>query len=114
MIDIIFKIGGDFIDIRLIDKSLYFSKMSGNQLLFSDISGLKLNINGILKEFPDLKEIDDENEIKKIAIERFKDKIKGMNSDKEIVLYLKEDLAKYGYIFYSISKPGFRPTKELK
>jgi hypothetical protein len=114
MLDILFKIGGDLVDIRLIDKSLYFSKVSGNRLLFSDISGLKFDINGIKKEFPDLAILEDSEEIKKIAIERFKQKINGMSSEKEIVLYLKEDLAKHGYILVNISRPGFRPTKEIK
>jgi hypothetical protein len=55
---------------------------------------LKFSKAGILKEYPDLK---DNEQWQQIAIERFRDKIKQMDTEKTIMDYVIEDLKKHGY-----------------
>lgn len=99
--------GDEVIEIRIIGTNVVFrTNKFGSQ--FTDISGLRLSHSGVIKEFPDLK---DNNEWRKIACERFKDKIKKLNSEKERINYIIEDLTKFGYVLRYIQKKGHRPIK---
>lgn len=106
MIGVIFSYGNETVEVRVEDKSVYFrtSTYPG----FVDISGLNLDKKGVIKEFPDLKE---NKEWKKIAIERFKEKIKNMKTEQERIKYIIEDLTKCGYIPLYLQKKGYRPVK---
>ena len=64
-----------------------------------------MNYKGTIKEFPDLKNNDN---WKKIARERFKEKIKSFNSEEDIADYLINDLKKVGYVPLLKQKKGFR------
>lgn len=105
MIQAQFRIGGDII-VAIVD---------GNNVMFGDadgqmttIEGLKLSKGGVIKEFPDLENND---EWRKIVIERFKEKIKTFTSEIDKINYIKEDLIKFGYepLFYQ--QAGHRPKK---
>jgi len=106
MIGIIFQFGTETIEVRIQDNNVLFrtSPLSG----FVNISGIKLNKTGVIKEFPDLK---DKEDWKEIASKRFKDKINKMKSERERADYIIEDLKKYGYVPLYEQRQGFRPKK---
>lgn len=74
----------------------------------ADISGLKLDFHGTIREFPDLK--DDLNWREK-AIERFKKHIKGLKDEDKISDYIIYELRNKGYTPRLKQKPGFRPVR---
>lgn len=80
---------------------------------YTKLEGLQFNVSGIIKEFPDLKD-KEIPEMRKIALQRFKDHLDKMKSEKELIQYVYRELGKSGYIFKSIQKPGFRiqPIKD--
>jgi len=106
MIGIIFKLGNEVLEVRIKD-SVCFFRTSPLQP-FATIDGLKLDKLGVIKEFPDLK---DNKDWKKIAIERFKNKMKELKTEKEQASYIIEDLSKYGYEPQYLQREGFRPVK---
>ena len=104
MIDLIFYQGTEIVFIRVQEKNIMFaSGSSGNK--FGTIDGLKFNYNGVVKEFPDLK---DSPVWKEEAIKRFKEKIRAMNDEEEIANYIIQDLKKYAYVPKWKQKQGFR------
>lgn len=107
MIDLFFQLANEFIIIRIEGNKILFGNSSYGAKM-STIEGLKLNYNGVCREFPDLETRDD---WKEEAIERFKDKIKSMKNEEEISSYLIQDLKKYGYIPKLKQKKGFRVEK---
>jgi len=106
MIGVIFQYGSEVVEVRIMEDKVYFRTTQSPQ--FADISGIKLNKGGVLKEFPDLK---DNDEWASIARERFKEKIKQMKTEEERVQYVIDDLTKYGYKATHLQKAGFRPVK---
>jgi len=106
MIGVIFEFVDQHIEVRVVDRTVLFRTQQSTN--FSDISGIKLDRPGVIKEFPDLK---DNPEWQKIAQERFKDKIKKMNTEEERIKYIIEDLTKFGYKPLHMQKQGFRPVK---
>lgn len=72
------------------------------------LEGLKLSYQGVLKEFPDLKDNDD---WKQIALQRLKEKIKNYNTEMERIKYIKEELTKFGYEPLYYQKKGWRVEK---
>ncbi len=78
--------------------------------MITPITGLRLSKSGTIKEFPDLKE---DEEWKKKAIERLKEKMKKFNTEMDKTEYIKEELIKFGYepLFYQ--RAGHR-TKKFK
>lgn len=106
MIGIIFEFGGDTVEVR-IDNSSCFFRTSQLQR-FATIDGLKLDKVGVIKEFPDLK---DNEDWRKIAIERFKNKMKKMNTEKERVEYVIKDLISFGYKPLYLQREGHRPVR---
>lgn len=101
--------GTQLMAIKLIGGVLYFANQKGHYVSYSTIDGLSLNVSTILEEFPELKG-KETAEIKRIARERFKEKIKGMTSPKQIENYLIEDLKKHGWRLYMSQKKGHRPV----
>ena len=106
MIGLIFSFGTETIEVKIEKPNIFFRTSQFQQ--FGDIDGIKLNKQGVIKEFPDLK---DNKDWEKITRERFKKKVKTMKTEKEIVDYVIKELTKYGYkILYSQEK-GFRVKK---
>ena len=88
----------------------------GNELLFNNpstntittISGLRLNKAGVIKEFSDL---EDDDEWKSKVIERLKEHLKKMKTEEQKLIYVKEELIKYGYKPLYKQRAGFRTHK---
>ena len=106
MIGVVFKFGTEIVEVRVKDSNVFFRNSNSQQ--FADIDGIKLDKQGVIKEFPDLK---DKEDWKQQARERFKNKIKKMKTEQEQVKYVIEDLGKHGYIAKFIQKQGFRPIR---
>ena len=106
MIGIIFNFGTEVIEVRIIRSNVFFRN---SQLTnFVDISGIKLNKVGVLKEFPDLK---DKKNWEEVARTRFKDKIKEYKTERKRANYVIEDLKKFGYKPMYEQVSGFRAKK---
>lgn len=107
MIDILFQFGGDVILVKIEGTRISFGSVNYGSTL-ATIEGLKLNKSGVEKEFPDLKGNPNWREI---AIKRFKNKIKELDSEMDRASYIIEDLKKYGYVGKQIQVKGHRPQK---
>jgi hypothetical protein len=105
MIGLIFSFGTEIIEIRIDGNNILFRN---NQSGFTTIDGIKLDKLGVIKEFPDLK--DNEN-WQNIARQRFKDKIKSFNTEMEKANYIIEDLKQFGYKPMYKQRRGFRVEK---
>jgi len=107
MIDLMFQLAGDYILVRIDGNNILFGNTaSGAQM--ATIDGLKLSREGAMKEFPDLKDNDD---WRKIAIERFKAKIQSMPVEDSKAAYIIADLKNYGYRPLYKQKQGWRGEK---
>lgn len=106
MIGVVFSLANEVVEVRVDGSSVWFRTSQLQR--FADISGIRLDKAGTIKEFPDLK---DNKDWREIAIKRFKEKINKMNSEKEITNYIIEDLSKFGYKPLYLQKAGFRPVK---
>lgn len=98
---------GEITEINIMGHNLLFS--CGHRQL-ATIDGLKLDYEGVIKEYPELKDAKDWR-IK--AIVRFKEKIKTLKGEKEVAKYLVEDLLKHHYKLINAQQDGFRATKNL-
>jgi len=103
-IEVIFYFGTEIVIARVNGHNISFGS-STNGAFLATIDGLKLNRQGVEKEFPDLKGKDTWREE---AIKRFKDKISAMKNEDEVVEYIVSDLKKYGYVPKYKQKSGFR------
>jgi len=101
-----FDIGGQRIIVRVIGNSVLFIDLQNN--IMSPIEGLNLNKQGVEKEFPDLK---GDEEWKQKAIQRFVDKVKSFQTEKEKMDWIIEELKEMGYTPLFIQREGFRPQK---
>jgi len=110
MRQLVFQKGSEMVVIKVENTIVTFAKAQGQYMRFSTIDGLKLNLSGILKEFPDLVELSPE-EARIEAIKRFKAKVGELNEDKAIEEYIVNDLKPHGYILLARMRPGFRPEK---
>ena len=107
MIEIIFELGSEVILVVINGHNVKFGSTTfGAQL--ADISGLKLSYDGVCREFPDLELEDDWREQ---ACERFKEKIKEMKTEDEIVNYIIKELESQGYVAKKKRREGFRDIK---
>lgn len=105
MIKLIFEFGNETILVVINGNDIKFGNtLYGAQL--SDISGIKLSYDGVIKEFPDLEGDDNwENE----ATIRFKDYIKSLKTEEEKAQYIQKELESCGYIGKLKERKGFRP-----
>lgn len=93
MIDILFNYGNDVVLVKINGHSVLFgSTMFGNKM--ADISGLRLDFNGTIREFPDLQ---DNLDWREEAIKRFKQHIKLLDKEEEIADYIIKELRTKGY-----------------
>lgn len=106
MIKLTLKLGSELIEVIV----------NGNELLFYDIGtrtfttieGLKFSKAGVLKEFP---ELENNPDWKKIALERLKEHIKSLQTERDKIDYCMKELIKFGYTALFIQRAGFRPEK---
>jgi len=104
MIELIFELGSEVILVVIKGQDVKFGSTSyGAQM--ADISGLKLDYAGVCREFPDLELVDDWREQ---ACNRFKEKIKKMESENEISDYIITELEKQGYKAKKKGRDGHR------
>lgn len=98
--------------------------VNGNEVLFGEsrgagmvhmakIEGLKLDYQGIIKEFPDLAILPYE-EARLEASKRFRNKICSFKTEEERIKYIIKDLKNYGWEAKQIIRPGFREQKVKK
>ena len=104
MIEILFYLGGEIILVNVDGTNVKFSN-SNFGAVETDISGLKLSHEGVIKEFPDLE--DDENWKEKV-IQRFKEHIRSLKTEEERANYIVDDLKKHGYTAKYKQRKGFR------
>jgi len=107
MIGVIFQFGSEVIEVRVAGNNCVFrnSQYGG---AFAPIEALKLDKSGVIKEFPDL---NNDDEWKRKATERFKDKLKKLKTDEARMEYIIDDLKKFGYKALYYCKKGHRPLK---
>jgi hypothetical protein len=86
----------EVISIKIEGTKIGFSQLQGRNVIYSDISGLKLSIAGIIRQFPDLAD-KDAKEIRKEGVKRFKEHLISLGSEEKIAKYLIDDLKKWGY-----------------
>jgi len=92
------------------NRIISFATLHQGLTMYSTIDGLKFSKVGMLKSFPDLKDLDFA-EMKKEAMKRFKQKIKEMKTEQELHAYIVDDLKNHGYVLYKTEKKGFRTNK---
>lgn len=113
MINLQFKRGTEIFLIKISNKNLCFATITNCIPMWTqDVAGLQLSIAGILKEFPELKDLSND-EIKKEGIKRFKEKINSLPDEQTIMEYLVDDLKKYGYELKLWQRGGHRAKKIL-
>jgi len=105
MITILFGFASDKVLVTIKGKKVTFASTAFGAVE-SEIDGLQLNYEGVIKEHPDLK---DNSNWKSEAISRYKEHINSLNSESEIVKYVVRELRSVGYIPEKIEKEGFRP-----
>ena len=105
-----FKLADEFVKVKIENNSVTFTNSSFNFQNFVSIDGLKLSRDGILKEHPDLKNMED-SEMKAEAIKRFKEHIKNLGGENKVKDYLIKELGNSGYELKLIEQPVFRSKK---
>ena len=107
MIGVIFEYGSEMVEVRIDKTNCYFrTNQFGGALV--PIDSINIDKAGSIKEHPDLK---DRVDWKKETIRRFKEKMKGYNTEMERVKYIIKDLSKVGYKPIYFQRAGHRPQK---
>lgn len=106
-VGIIFEYGPDHIFVRVHGNAITFSSHQ-QQKGGASLQDLKLNKEGVIKEFPDLK---DSPLWREEAIYRFKEKIKSLKTEHSKIQYIIGELKPHGYKVIATQKDGFRPVK---
>lgn len=107
MIKTTFSLGSDMIETIIDGNTIKFFDVSTGTI--TTIEGIRIDKSGSLKEFPDLKNNED---WKRIVIERFKTKFKSFNNENEANNYVIDELQKFGgYKPLYKQRKGFRPEK---
>lgn len=104
MISLLFWLGSEVVIIKIDGNNLLFKNLNANTD-FVPIENLKLNREGVVKEFPDL--VNKEN-WKQEAIVRFKKHFKEIKTEKEKVDYVVGELKNNGYILKQTQIAGSR------
>ena len=107
MITLIFGFASDKVLITIDGNTVKFGSTSFGAVM-ANIEGLQLNYEGVCREHPDL-ELDED--WRKKAAERFKEKIKSYNTEEDRAYYIIEDLKNHGYIPEQMQRKGHRPVK---
>jgi hypothetical protein len=102
----IFKLGSDIVQVGIEGNNLIFLDISSGTV--TTVEGLQFSKSGVIKEFPDLK---DDEEWKKKSIERLKEHMKKIESEMDKLIYVKNELNKFGWEALYYVQKGFRPKK---
>ena len=100
-----FKYANEVVDVIVTGNNLMFLDSSGT---ITTVDGLKISKDGVLKEFPDLK---DDEEWKKKGLQRLKEHIKSFDTETKTMKYIKEELIKFGYEALYYTRAGFRSKR---
>lgn len=103
MIELIFYFGNEIVFVRINGKEVRFANNSRHMI--TDIGGLRLSQEGVIKEFPDLK---DNKDWRVEAVKRFNEKILSLGSEEKISVYIIKELKKCGYTPRYRQRKGFR------
>ena len=106
MIKTTFSLGSDMIETIIDGNTIKFFDVSTGMI--TTIEGIRLDKSGSLKEFPDLK---DNEDWKKITLDRFKTKFKSFKTENEANNYVIDELTKQGYKAIMKQRAGWRPTR---
>ena len=102
-----FKIAGEIVIVKIQGHNVTFADVNTNFNQFYPIEAIKLNVQGCLKENPDLEGLSNE-EIRLASISRFRDHIKKLNNENSIKDYIVTEMGKIGYSLIKIQREGFR------
>jgi len=108
--EMVFELAGEIVIVKIQGRNILFSNSATQFNQFVPLEFLKLSKEGILKEFPDLKD-KPEAEMRQEAIRRFKEYVKKLGGEKEICDYVRKEFENMGYKLKSIKKEGFREVK---
>jgi hypothetical protein len=103
-VDVIFQFGSELVFVRVDGSNCFFRTKDSSG--FATIDGIKLDKAGVIKEFP---ELENNENWQSIAREKFKEKLKTMNNEKERISYVIEELGKHNYKAIKLMKQGSRP-----
>lgn len=102
----VFQLAGDAFEIVIDNNHLFFKELHHHTL--TTIEGLQLSYSGVLKEHPDL---EDNPEWRSIAIDRLKKKLKEYPTEMSKLLYVKDELTKFGWQPMYFHRAGFREQR---
>lgn len=109
MIELYFDYAGEIVIVKVNGHNILFSTSALNYQTFVPIESISLKREGIIKEYPDLKDKPD-GLMREEAIKRLKEYIKGLGSENEVKGYVIKELESQGYILKRIKRDGFRPS----
>jgi hypothetical protein len=110
MIIVGFSLGNQAGVIKIDGSNIQYGKMFRGTCIWMPIEKLRLDYNGIIKEFPDLKD-KQEIEAREIASQRLKNHLKSLKNEDEVYDYVIKELKKFGAIPRLKQKKGVRPEK---
>ena len=102
-----FKKGSGLIAAKINGKSILFSDSQDNLTNYYSINHLKLSIDGMIKENPDLKGLPPDT-IREVSVLRFNKKLASMKGQKEVEEYVIKELKDSGYKLISKQTEGGR------
>lgn len=105
-IQMTFQKGSERMIVRIIGNNVLFIDPQNN--IMAPIEGLNLNKQGVIKEYPDLK---DDTEWKQKAIQRFTNKVKSFKTENERADWIVEEMKQMGYTGLYKQREGFRVQK---
>lgn len=106
MIGGVFRSGGDVQRVVVDGNALFFQDVSTN--MTTTLEGIRFSKGGVIKEFPDL---ENDEDWRKKAIERLREHIKKMETEKEKIDYVKDELIKFGWTELYFQKKGHRAER---
>lgn len=105
-IQLTFQQGSQRVAIRVIQDNVLFIDLETNMM--APIEGLNFNRQGVINEYPDLK---DDKDWKQKAIQRFADKVKSFQTENQKANWLIQEMKDMGYKPLYKQRNGFRAEK---
>lgn len=102
-----FRIADEVVIVKIAGHSLLFSDIKTNFQNFYPIEAIRLDIQGCLKENPDLLGLND-SEIRSESIFRLKAHLAGLDNENSIRDYVTAEMSKMGYTLIATQREGFR------